>query len=176
MSCFVDNMMPKFSSKDKKWKQQTGWPLNIEHWKCARIVYVVISCVLFYSLPLMPSLALVSIRACSTCWGWVMSTCRSVRREEQTLRKCLAPSPSRFNTVANTSNPMASSRFAVALPNPESQPTEGRKKDGNMACYVPYSYCHHWWNVILLQLTHAYKVPQTTTANTTKGQLYNVFI
>lgn len=69
-----------------------------------------------------------------------MSTCRRVRRDEQTLRKCLAPSPSRFNTVANTSNPIASNRFAVALPNPESQPAEtGEGKMNVMAIYYNHN-------------------------------------
>lgn len=74
------------------------------------------------SLPLSPSLALVSSKACCTCCGWVMSTWRRVRRCEQVLCSSLAPSPFRSNTVANTSKPRESRCFAVAFPKPESQP------------------------------------------------------
>lgn len=73
-------------------------------------------------LPLRPSLALVSSSACWTCCGWVMSTWRRVRRGEQLLCSSLAPSPDRSNTVAKTSKPRASRRFAVAFPKPESHP------------------------------------------------------
>lgn len=74
------------------------------------------------SLPLSPSLALVSSKACCTCCGWVMSTWRRVRRCEQVLCSSLAPSPFRSNTVANTSKPRESRCLAVAFPKPESQP------------------------------------------------------
>lgn len=72
----------------------------------------------------MPSLALVSSSACWTCCGWVMSTCRSVRRGEQVLCRSRAPTPDRSSTVAKTSKPRASRCSAVAFPKPESQPVE----------------------------------------------------
>lgn len=65
---------------------------------------------------------MVSSSACWTCCGWVMSTWRRVRRDEQVLCSSLAPSPDRSNTVANTSKPRVSRRFTVAFPKPESQP------------------------------------------------------
>lgn len=80
------------------------------------------------SVPLRPSLALVSSSACWTCCGWVMSTWRRVRRGEQVLCSSLAPSPDRSNTVANTWKPRVSRCFAAAFPKPESQPagTQGQ--------------------------------------------------
>lgn len=75
-----------------------------------------------FDIPLSPSLAFVSSRACWTCCGWVMSTWRRVRRGEQVLLRSLAPSPDRSSTVANTSKPSSSRFRAAAFPKPESQP------------------------------------------------------
>lgn len=86
------------------------------------------------SLPLSPSLALVSSKACCTCCGWVMSTWRRVRRCEQVLCSSLAPSPFRSNTVANTSKPRESRCLAVAFPKPESQPAGTKRAFFSSSC------------------------------------------
>lgn len=86
------------------------------------------------SLPLSPSLALVSSKACCTCCGWVMSTWRRVRRCEQVLCSSLAPSPFRSNTVANTSKPRESRCLAVAFPKPESQPAGTERAFFSSSC------------------------------------------